>query len=213
MNRIIIRKTQSKAFIVIFSLILLSGMFLQACSTPAPYLVPKQEDDSKGKVSENNRVDIQIKPIYTSGFESDEQNIYHFDFSQFFTAVEVRIHNSAKNPIQWDPFQSILRDGTEKEYKTFNEDAAIDYYEHGDIPSNSIVLLEKPYEQQKEDIESIKRFIVKPVSLLPDQEVKGLLLFKKVSLLHCDNVLLVVAGIKINDQEKRVSFPLECPKD
>ncbi|MHB8483436.1 MAG: hypothetical protein ACYDBV_11995 [Nitrospiria bacterium] len=157
-------------------------------------------------------MDIQITPIYTSGFEPDEQNVYHFDFSQFFTAVEVRVHNSTQNPVQWDPFQSILKDGEKKEYQAFNEDAAIDYYEHGDTPDNSIVLLEKPYERQKEDIESIKRFIVKPAPLLPGQEIKGLLLFKKVSLLHCDNVLLVVAGIKINDQEKRVSFPLECPK-
>ncbi|MBI1820787.1 MAG: hypothetical protein HYR79_03660 [Nitrospirae bacterium] len=207
------QKTKSRAAAAVVSLILFNGIFLQACSTSAPFLVPEKESGQKEKELGSDRVDIQIRPIDTSGFKSKDLDFYHFDFSQFFTAIEIRVHNSTQNPVQWDPFQSILKNGEEKEFQTFNEDGAIDYYKRGELPGDSIVLLQKPYEQQKEDIENIKRFIVKPASVPPGQEAEGLLLFRKVSLNHCENVLLVVAGIQTNHQERKVSFPLKCPKE
>ncbi len=81
------------------------------------------------------------------------------------------------------------------------------------MEGDRIVLLEKPYERQKEDIENIKRFMIQPVSLPSGGEVSGILLFKKVPEDLCENVQLIIGGIQINQQEKIVKFPLECPKD
>ncbi|MBI1820046.1 MAG: hypothetical protein HY202_00250 [Nitrospirae bacterium] len=193
---------------------LAGGMFLQACSSSAPFLVPQESGNKEGANAGNGEVKVQIKPIYTSGLESADRDHYQFDFSNYFTAIEVHFRNGTQDPVRWDLYQSVLKDSESKEFRPLNEEEAVHYYRFGDQDEKGIILLEKSYEQQKEEIGKIKEFILKAGIISPNQEVTGLILFKRVSFSHCDKILLVVGGVQIgNRQETSLKFPLSCPED
>lgn len=190
---------------------LLVFIFLSHCSGTPVYLVPKESsDEMKGK---GERVDVKIRPIFTSDFGSEDRDKYPVDFSSYFTAIEIHIHNGTANEVRWNSSQSVLKFGERSEFKVLNEDEAFHYYKYGGLEENGVVLLEKPYERQKEDIENIKRFLMKSVSIPVGGDASGLLLFKKIPPGECENVNLIVSGIEVNLEEKGVAFPLECPKE
>lgn len=190
---------------------LMAFIFLSHCSGNSVYLVPKESPEGDKKSGE--RIDVKIRPIFTSDYGSEDREKYPVDFSSYFTAIEIQIHNGTAGEVQWNSGQTILKFGEKKEYKVLNEEDAFHYYQYGDLEGKGVILLEKPYERQKEDVENIKRFLMKPVSLPAGGEASGLLLFKKIPLDDCENVRLVVAGIQVNLEEKVITFPLECPKE
>lgn len=193
---------------------LMGGMVLQACSSSAPFLVPQESGNKESASVGNGEVKVRIKPIYTSGMESADRDQYQFEFSNYFTAIEVHFRNGTQDSVRWDPYQSVLKDSESKEFRPLNEEEAVHYYRFGDQDEQGIILLEKSYEQQKEEIGKIKEFILKAGVILPNQEVTGLILFKRVSLSHCDKILLMVGGVQIGgQQETSLKFPLSCPED
>jgi hypothetical protein len=199
--------------LVIVLMALMGGMFLQACSNSAPFLVPQDSRNIEGASAGNGEVKVQIKPIYTSGLESEDRDHYQLDFSNYFTSIEVHLRNGTQDPVTWDPYQSVLKDSDSREFRPLNEEEAVHYYRFGDQDEKGIILLEKPYEQQKEEIGKIKEFMLKAGIILPNQEVTGLILFKRVSFSHCEKILLEVGGIQIGgQQETRLKFPLSCPE-
>jgi len=187
------------------------NFILLSCTENPVYLLP-QEKTGEG-VKAADQFNVLIRPIYTTDFQSEDRKKYLFDFSSYFTAIEVHFHNGTSEEVQWSPDQTVLKDAENIEYRALNEEDAFHYYKSGDSDGNTLTLLEKPYERQKEDIENINRFLIQSASIPPGGDVTGLILFKKVPLNNCDNVLLTVGGIHVNQAEKSVKFPLKCPKE
>jgi hypothetical protein len=186
-------------------------LFLSHCSGNSVYLVPKESPE--GDKMRGERVDVKIRPIFTSDYQSEDREKYPLDFSSYFTAIEIQIHNGTAGEVHWSSEQTILKFGEKKEYQVLSEEDATHYYRYGDMEGKGVVLLEKPYEQQKEDVGNIKRFLIKQVSIPSGGDASGLLLFKKIPIDDCENVQLIVAGIKLNLEDKVITFPLECPKE
>jgi len=186
-------------------------IFLSHCSGNSVYLVPKEGQEGDKKAGES--IDVKIRPIFTSDYGSDDREKYPLDFSSYFTAIEIQFHNGTDREVQWNSNQTILKFGEKTEYKVLSEDDAFHYYRYGDMEGKEVVLLGKSYEQQKEDGETINRFLMKPVIIPAGGDRSGLLLFKKIPLNDCEDVRLIVAGIKVHLEEKVLTFSLECPKE
>jgi hypothetical protein len=198
----------NNAFLLIFWIWISLSL---GCAEHSVYLIPNEVID--GNTKEGVKVDVQIRPLYTSDFESNDRKKYLFDFSSYFTSIEIQIHNGTEGLIQWNPELSLLRDAQNKEFRALNEEDAYQYYRNGDSVGDEIVLLDKPYGAQKEDIEHIKQFIMKPVVLPAGGEVRGLLLFKKISLKNCGQLELELGGFQMNQTEKSIKFRLRCPEE
>ncbi|HXN06730.1 MAG TPA: hypothetical protein VN944_06680, partial [Nitrospiria bacterium] len=84
------------------------------------------------------------------------------------------------------------------------------YYRKGGIETGSIVLLERSYELQKEEIDIIKKNMMKPGQILSGQELQGLLIFKKLPVEKCEKLILNISGLKLNQEERSLTFPLAC---
>lgn len=182
-----------------------------ACADRSVYLVPNEIPGNEG--NSGKEVKVQIRPIYTSEFESKDREKYLFDFTSHFTAIEIQFRNDSSDPVQWTPEQTFLKNSENREFRVFSEEEAYHYYKSGDTDANSIVLLDKPYDQQKEDIENIKRSMMKAVLLPPGGEVSGLLLFQKILQKNCENLELTVGGILVNQAARSVRFRLSCPEN
>jgi len=191
------------------AVLLLTGGFYTGCADNAAYINPAAEIQGQSGEGSVEKLIVRIKPLYTSGFQSEERDKYQFNFSSYFTAIQVTIQNKTPFSVEWDPSRATLKNGNIS-YESLNEEAAVNYYRKGGIETGSIVLLERSYELQKEEIDIIKKNMMKPGQILSGQELQGLLIFKKLPVEKCEKLILNISGLKLNQEERSLTFPLAC---
>lgn len=194
------------------AILLLTLLFYPGCADNAAYINPAAEPPGQPGGTGEEKLSVHIKPLYTSGFQSEERDKYQFDFSSYFTAIQVTIQNKTPFPVEWDPSRATLKNGNIS-YEALNEESAVNDYRKGGLEPGSIVLLERSYEQQREEIDIIKKNLIKPGVISSGQEVQGLLIFKKQSVEKCDKLFLNIAGLKMNQEERLLTFPLACSEN
>lgn len=145
---------------------------------------------------------------------SDDEKQWGFEISAYFSAFEVAVQNNTKEEIRFAPAQSYLLVGATEKFQALKEDAAIRYYKAGDDPSR-FVLIPKSKKRVEEEIKHIKAAWLTGGSILPNQQKKGLILFKKVKHDQCDRVTLNLEGITLaaSGMRKPFSFSFSCKEE
>ncbi|HXN05482.1 MAG TPA: hypothetical protein VN944_00285, partial [Nitrospiria bacterium] len=93
------------------AVLLLTGGFYTGCADNAAYINPAAEIQGQSGEGSVEKLIVRIKPLYTSGFQSEERDKYQFNFSSYFTAIQVTIQNKTPFSVQWDPSRATLKNG------------------------------------------------------------------------------------------------------
>ncbi len=184
------------------------ALFFAGCSTSSPLLMPTAEGKNAGG---REAIRVIVKPITTHGFGSEDEKRLGIDLSDYFTAFAVLLSNQTKEAISYTLSRTYLTIETEQEQYPLNEVESIQYYREGDDPSR-IILFPKSKKKMAKEIEKIKATRLKDGDILPGDQKKGLILFKKVGQDHCRDVVLTLEDIIVikTGEKKRFSFPFSC---
>ncbi len=181
-----------------------------ACGLRSPFLNPKPSGggDPKG----GQQITVEVKPIVTSGFGNLERDRLGIDLSAYFTAFEVTIQNKTGHPIRVEGQQSILMDDHGRSYPVMTEQESLDYYDKGDPAQPSTVLIPKSAAIARQERERIRRLQLRPAEISIGESGRGVLLFQKVPPDSCNQVSLVVKGIRVGseDQSREFRFSFSC---
>ncbi len=184
------------------------ALFFTGCSTSSPLLMPTAEGQNAGG---REAIRVIVKPITTHGLGSEDEKRLGIDVSEHFTAFEVLLSNQTKEAISYTLSRTHLTIETEREEYPLNETESIQYYREGDDPTR-IILFPKSKKKIAKEIEKIKALRLKDGDILPRDQKKGLILFKKVGQAHCRDVVLTLEDIIVikTGEKKRFSFPFSC---
>ncbi len=184
------------------------ALFFSGCSTSSPLLMPTAEGKNAGG---REAIRVIVKPITTHGFGSEDEKRLGIDLSDHFTAFAVLLSNQTQEAISYTLSRTYLTIETEQEQYPLNETESIQYYREGDDPSR-IILFPKSKKKMAKEIEKIKATRLKDGDILPGDQKKGLILFKKVGQDHCRDVVLTLEDIIVikTGEKKRFSFPFSC---
>lgn len=184
------------------------ALFFAGCSTSSPLLMPTAEGKNAGG---REAIRVIVKPISTHGLGSEDEKRLGIDLSDHFTAFAVLLSNQTKEAISYTLSRTYLTIETEQEQYPLNEAESIQYYREGDDTSR-IILFPKSKKKMAKEIKKIKVIRLKDGDILPGDQRKGLILFKKVGQDHCRDVVLTLEDIIVikTGEKKRFSFPFSC---
>ena len=186
--------------------------FALSCTTSSPFLEPAKE----GKVPEGKEyITVYARPVYTSGWFSEDNKKLGIDLSSYFTAFDVKIVNKTERTISLDKSKVELIDSTKAAYSALSETDGIEYYKSGGLdPNNTMVVLSKSRKLAQEDMEKIRKIIFPDnVNIDKGGERDGIILFKKLKEESCKGITLKIAGITVEGSErgKEFEFKFVCP--
>lgn len=184
------------------------ALFFAGCSTSSPLLMPTAEGKNAGG---REAIRVIVKPISTHGLGSEDEKRLGIDLSDHFTAFAVLLSNQTKEAISYTLSRTYLTIETEQEQYPLNEAESIQYYREGDDTSR-IILFPKSKKKMAKEIKKIQVIRLKDGDILPGDQRKGLILFKKVGQDHCRDVVLTLEDIIVikTGEKKRFSFPFSC---
>jgi hypothetical protein len=188
--------------------IMLLFIFVIGCSPLAPPLSPV----AKLPVSTDEEViQVVVKPIVTKGFRSEDEQKWGIDLSAYYTAFEVRVINRTGKEIFLNPSLARLTDETNESHAPLDEKESIQHYMKGN-GDPIITLVPKPRGVVEEETGKIINARLAAGTILPGKEKEGLLLFNKISPQHCRKVVLELNGITVvlSGERKNFSFQFAC---
>ncbi len=180
---------------------------LPACTSVSPPLAPLERPLTSGA---SEIVQVIVKPVITSGINSEDEQKYGVDLSAYFTAFEVHIINRTNEEISFDPTQARLINGTGQINSGLDEQGAVQYYMNGG--GNTILtIVPKSKAIVDEETRKIVRARITEGMIGPGGQKEGLLFFKKVSPEHCQEIVLKLdVAVRESGERKDFSFPFSC---
>jgi hypothetical protein len=156
-------------------------------------------------------IQVSVKPIVTAGFRSEDEQKWGLDFSDYYTAFEVRVKNGTDKSISIHPAASELTDARGAVLLPLDERESVAHYRARDRYRPRTFL---PGYQARMENETQKIVLNRLVSetLDPGAKTEGILYFKKINPRHCEEMTLEFKAIKIvgSGESKRLSFPFSC---
>ncbi|HEX9758893.1 MAG TPA: hypothetical protein VGB26_14010 [Nitrospiria bacterium] len=183
------------------------------CATVSPLLYPVQQTQKNDPGGKEGQVTFFVKPIVTTGFTKEEKTIYKVDLSVYFTSFEFTVLNESLYPVHIDPQKIFLIDDDQIKHPSLNSDESASYFRKGEEgKKEGILLISKPYEVLKEELEAIKTLHLYPGTVEPGEKKGGLIFFKKISPDKCNHIRLVAEDFRIGEPEenKEIVFHFSC---
>lgn len=180
---------------------------LIGCTPVAPPLSPLEKPSTP---EGSEIIQVIVKPVVTSGIQSEDEQKWGVDLSAYFTAFEIRIINRTNEEITFEPAQAHLINGGGQVTPVLDEKGTIQYYMNGG-GEPIVTIVPKSGAIVEEETRRILRARMKEGIIAPGGQKEGLLFFKKVSPEHCQEIVLeldvVVSG---SGERKGFSFPFSC---
>ncbi len=158
-------------------------------------------------------VHASVTPIVTGGFRSPDRSRYGIDLSAYYTAFDVMIRNTTGKKATLDLGGSTLR-GENREYRLLVGEERIAYYRSAGLPGRPLVLVPKPVELARAEIDRIQSLKMPEGDLTPGEERRGVLLFEKIPQEECGQVRLALQDIRLegDPDPKRIEFTFTCSR-
>ncbi len=189
-------------FVFLLCLIVWGG-----CIRSSPALFPIVKPSVSGGLQ------VFVKPIVTTGFDSEDEQRWGVDFSGYYTAFAIQIRNNTDQRISINPAASELTDNWEQVYSPLDEKESIAHYQAENRHALRTFL--PGYRVRMDD--DIQKIILNRLvsgTLDPGAQMEGMLYFKKIKARHCEKMTLTLKEIRILEtgQTKRMSFPFSCAR-
>lgn len=180
---------------------------LAGCAPLSPSLSPVEKPLTSG---ESETIQVIVKPVITSGIQSEDEQKWGVDLSAYFTSFEVRIINRTNEEITFEPARSRLINEVGQIIPELDEKGTIQYYMNGG-GDTVMTLVPKSRAIVDEETRRILLARIREGIIMPGGQKEGLLFFKKVSPKHCQEVVLELdVAVSGNGERKGFSFPFSC---
>jgi hypothetical protein len=190
-------------------------MSLVGCAHPTPILYPSPAPKTVS-IQTTRALTILLTPVETSGFTSPARERYGLDVSAYFTAFDLELINHSDQTVNFDSQQIYLIDAQGKRRPSLSEEEGIEYYRFGDPgPDGAVVLLSKPLTLMREEIQQIRQLHIRSATILPGENHRGVVLFKKISGEECHNLHVRIQGITFTEtgMSKDVDLAFTCENE
>ncbi|MFY9269123.1 MAG: hypothetical protein WAO55_05160 [Candidatus Manganitrophaceae bacterium] len=165
----------------------------------------------QGAAQTNSEViQVVVKPVITSGFQSEDEEKWGVDLSAYFTTFEVKIINKTSEEIAFDPDRARLYQGEESVFPVLNGKEAVQYYMTG---SGEPVFTIFPKSKAIVEAETKKILEARMEGgiIAPGEKKEGLIFFKKISPRQCKELVLKLSvAVTGSGETKEFSFPFSC---
>lgn len=182
-------------------------LLLTACAPLSPPLSPLEKPPTSG---ESEIIQAIVKPVITSGINSEDEQKWGVDLSAYFTAFEVRIVNKTNEEITFDPARARLVNETGQITPALDEKGTLQYYTNGG-GDTVVTIIPKSRAIVEEETKRILRARIREGIIASGGQKEGLIFFKKVSPEHCKEIVLELdVAIRGTEERKGFSFPFSC---